>query len=49
MLSDIWDKKAMMPEEIQTASDPLEKQVDGGVASREWGEDRQEKVASAYV
>jgi len=36
-----------MREAIQIAWAPLEEPVDDGVASREWGEVRQEKVALA--
>ena len=45
--SGISDKKAAMPEGIQTVWDRLEEQVGGEVASHAWGEVRQKKVASA--
>ena len=43
--SDIWGKTITMREAIQIAWARLEEQAGGGVASREWGEVRQEKVA----
>ncbi len=45
--SDIWGKKVMRLEEIRIASDPLEGQVDGAVASQEWDENHLKMVASA--
>ncbi len=45
--SGIWDKKVMRLEAIRIASDPLEEQVGGAVASQEKDEHRLKMVVLA--